>query len=728
MRPIGIAIKGVTVLDDVHLDFTSLTGDIVAITGPNGAGKSSFMESIFACLYRQFPSRPAGIYTYCHGRDARILMTFEMDGHCYESRLLIDAENSKMEGWLYDSARGLTLEGINGKVGPFDEKVAAIAGPDKLVLASAFSAQNHKGSFLDLGKLERKQLFIRMLGLEKLQQISDLAKQYAKTSGTAMAVMTARKSALEAELRKPLPDLEAINHHIDLVSSKCRDLEERISLLTTDVATKKVQADSADRLMKEMGDLERAIKRYDDGLIANRVRQEKAQSIIEGAEGIRAAADVLHTLVDDLEKARTESETLRSKLAELMIQQKEHDAQMLAHTKQLGAIDREMVTLESSLGRTKQDSEIMTSVPCRGEGDYAGCRFLTRAVEAASEKEQIEVRLANLTAEKLQLSVIPCDTPAPNSNELENLRGRIKQLELHGSEIQMSIKSVRTKADMISSLDRAEVELEELKEQRSLIETERAKTADAKQKIEIEWEEASTAMIALTSMSSELTGQQHALRMLRDDLLRSQKQLAQAEAEYQAAVRSQEELDGLEKDLKEEALSLASWSGLDKAFGPMGIQSLEIDAAGPSVSALANELLFSCFGPRFSIRFVTQVPKQDGGYKDEFDIEVQDSERNRSGSIDDISGGEKVIVSEAVGLAIALFNSSKSGISWRTLFRDEVTGALDDDNSPRYISMLRRARELGHFERVYFIAHQPRLWELSDSQIQVQNGKLEIIQ
>lgn len=727
MRPIGIAIKGVTVLDDVHLDFTSLTGDIVAIIGPNGGGKTSFAESIFACLYRQFPSRPAGIYTYCHGRDASILMTFEIDGRRYESRLLIDAENSKMEGWLYDQDKQ-ALTGINGKLGPFDAMIASIAGPDKLVLASAFSAQNHRGSFLDLGKLERKQLFIRMLGLEKLQKLSDLAKQYARTSGTALAVMNARKTALEEEIRKPLPDLESMNHHIDLIAAKCRELEEQISLMTTSFAEKKVKADSADRLMKEMDDLKKAVKRYDDGLTANRVRQEKAQTIIEGAEGIRAAADVMHTLTADLEKARSEVETLRSKLAELMIQQKEHDAQMLARTKQLGAIDREMATLESSLGRTKQDSEIMTSVPCRGEGDYAGCRFLTRAVEAASEKEQIEVRIANLTAEKLQMSVVPCETQAPNSNELENIRGRVKQLELHGSEIQMSIKSVRAKADMVSSLDRAEVELEELKEQCSLIDTERTKTCEAKQKIEGEWEEANTAIISLAQLHSKLTSSQRELGIFREDVSRSQKQLAQAEVAHREADEAQQESDKLEDDLKAEALSLASWAGLDKAFGPMGIQSLEIDAAGPSVSSLANELLFSCFGPRFSVRFVTQVPKQDGGYKDEFDIEVQDSERNRSGSIDDISGGEKVIVSEAVGLAIALFNSGKSGISWRTLFRDEVTGALDDDNAPRYISMLRRARELGHFERVYFIAHQPRLHELADAKISVHDGKVEIIQ
>jgi len=45
------------------------------------------------------------------------------------------------------------------------------------------------------------------------------------------------------------------------------------------------------------------------------------------------------------------------------------------------------------------------------------------------------------------------------------------------------------------------------------------------------------------------------------------------------------------------------------AFGRDGIQALEIDAAGPELSTLTNDLLTSCFGERFEIRFVTRSPR-----------------------------------------------------------------------------------------------------------------------
>ena len=168
---------------------------------------------------------------------------------------------------------------------------------------------------------------------------------------------------------------------------------------------------------------------------------------------------------------------------------------------------------------------------------------------------------------------------------------------------------------------------------------------------------------------------------------------------------------------------MACCARVAKSFGPMEIQSFEIDNSGPEVSRLSNELLFNCFGPRFSIRFVTQELKVDGkGYKDEFDVSVDDQKTGRTVSISDLSGGEKTIVSEALALGIALYNKEKNGVVWDTLFRDEVSGALDDVYAPQYIAMLRAAREIGHFKKVFFICHQPRLKAMADSRILVEKG------
>jgi DNA repair protein SbcC/Rad50 len=198
---------------------------------------------------------------------------------------------------------------------------------------------------------------------------------------------------------------------------------------------------------------------------------------------------------------------------------------------------------------------------------------------------------------------------------------------------------------------------------------------------------------------------------------------AAADSETSSILTAQSKLREVESSLSVITYRMACYARVSKSFGPMEIQSFEIDSAGPEVSRLSNDLLFNCFGPRFSIRFVTQELKVDGkGYKDEFDVSVDDQKTGKTHSIGDLSGGEKTIVGEALALGIALYNKEKSGVAWNTLFRDEVSGALDDVYAPQYIAMLRAAREMGHFKQVYFICHQARLKQMADSRILIADG------
>jgi DNA repair exonuclease SbcCD ATPase subunit len=93
----------------------------------------------------------------------------------------------------------------------------------------------------------------------------------------------------------------------------------------------------------------------------------------------------------------------------------------------------------------------------------------------------------------------------------------------------------------------------------------------------------------------------------------------------------------------------------------------------------------------------------------------------------DLSGGEQSIIGEAIRTAIALFNRAKSGQAWDVLFRDETASTLDDENGPAYVAMLRRAREIGRFSKVYFILHQKLLKDLADSKIVVANGGITVL-
>lgn len=91
-----------------------------------------------------------------------------------------------------------------------------------------------------------------------------------------------------------------------------------------------------------------------------------------------------------------------------------------------------------------------------------------------------------------------------------------------------------------------------------------------------------------------------------------------------------------------------------------------------------------------------------------------------------LSGGEKVVVGEAIGLALAIYNSRKGGVKWRTLFRDETAGALDPQSAQAYVDMLRRALDLGGFDQAVFIAHQPEVYERADSRFYVSGGRISL--
>ncbi len=169
------------------------------------------------------------------------------------------------------------------------------------------------------------------------------------------------------------------------------------------------------------------------------------------------------------------------------------------------------------------------------------------------------------------------------------------------------------------------------------------------------------------------------------------------------------------------------WRHLQKALGRDGIQSLEIDAAGPEVSDLINELLHVGYGNRFTCRLETTQLKADGkGTKEVFDLHVIDTEKGWEGSAGDLSGGERVMVAEALSLAVAIHQVRKSEIPILDLWRDECAGALHPDTAPLYIQMLRKCLDLGGFHRVYFIAHQPALWHLADAMIRAEDGRFWI--
>jgi exonuclease SbcC len=168
----------------------------------------------------------------------------------------------------------------------------------------------------------------------------------------------------------------------------------------------------------------------------------------------------------------------------------------------------------------------------------------------------------------------------------------------------------------------------------------------------------------------------------------------------------------------------SEWTLLARALGRDGIQACEIDAAGPAVAALANDLLLTCYGPRFTLALDTQAAKVAGGVKEVFDVRILDAQTGREAR--EGSGGEQAILNEALALALAIWNAQRSGWHVRTLWRDETTAALTAAHAARYVTMLRRAAELGGFMQVLLVSHQESVWQSADARVHVEGGTVRV--
>ena len=164
---------------------------------------------------------------------------------------------------------------------------------------------------------------------------------------------------------------------------------------------------------------------------------------------------------------------------------------------------------------------------------------------------------------------------------------------------------------------------------------------------------------------------------------------------------------------------ISQWTLLAKSLGTDGIIAMQIDDAGPSIAALANQLLEDCYGGRFQIALVTQAQTATGIQKEAFLIQVEDTQRGESKLLDAMSGGEKVWINECLVRAIALHMAQTADTRFETLFSDESDGALDPERKRQYMQMKRAVLERGGYSREYLITQTPELLNLCDAVIDV---------
>lgn len=154
-----------------------------------------------------------------------------------------------------------------------------------------------------------------------------------------------------------------------------------------------------------------------------------------------------------------------------------------------------------------------------------------------------------------------------------------------------------------------------------------------------------------------------------------------------------------------------------RSMGNDGVIALCIDDSGPALAQLTNELLQSCYGPRFTVSIRTQVETAKGGQREGFDAMVFDALTGTAKSVTLMSGGERVWINECLTRAVALYLSRSAARHYETLFCDETDGALHPERKRMFMAMKREVLRIGGYRREYFISQTPELAAMADAVI-----------
>lgn len=770
----SIKMRGIGVFrGEVSVDFTELPGKIVAVTGENGSGKTTLLEALHALAHRETPTR-GSLIDLATGRDSMIEGRV-VNGSSYTIRHYVDAVSKKSEALVLDADGAPVLS--DTKVTSFDAWAEKHFPSREVELVSMFAAQEEE-RFIDLKPGPRKERLCRILGIEDLEWQAKAARDRAEAIRGTLAGLDAKlqvipeanvdaeemgltsarrtlvefeatltqgrkdhessmayraKAAQRAAAQTELADVEtrvannrqvlADGGTIRSAAAELAELRERRAAEDTAVALAEQEASTARRRAQELREADAQAQR--DATAAFE-RVTKLQKVLEIGPDLKDAERMVPEARALLEQAAADLDAKRRELASSITSAETASADRIHGLRdalhdiaadEFHAADRAQAALNSDDDRVKEsrslpekrsaiESDIAAIERFRSETERTLRGLETRAArrgEYDRASADLEVAERDYAAAKARYEAAHAAAEAP----AEDLSARVSAAKAARDATVARMLDVEPVARKAVHLDAAETKLSEYE----------PRAADLRARIAALQAELDALVEPLDVPIADLEA--NARRAATDVAVREERVI---KARENAARRDeiQAEIDRLHPELSD-------WALLGEDLGRSGLQALLIDAAGPELTALVNDLLSSCYGTRFSVSIDTTRAVDNGKReKETCDINVIDTKNGRESRIETYSGGEKCLLGECISLALAMLVIRRTGTKAPTLVRDETAAALDEEKAAAYISILRRAAEIVGASRVFFVSHQPGTAALADARLEIADGKVSV--
>lgn len=690
----------------------------------HNSGKTTVLEgSGGVAWYRRWAYYGCGFGDHAGDdvRDAQLVNIYTYGDTRYRTLLQADPTRDKNEAYLAEDVGG-EWRPIAAGAKAFDKAVAERFPPASIFYVSVCAVQPSKHappSLIGLDPRERKDVFMRLLDATTWQA---WAKRAGELGDAATSVIADLRRELE-QARVAAGRVQDLDRRLEIqaqVRTRCADEVARLTIAREDADA---QVTTARRALDEALARDRQIREEYSALDADvaAARQERAaldkkaaqtQPLLEGEADIRAAVVELQAATTARDQALADFQAaeaaLRPIAEELPVVKLRHES-LSAEWRRLKdewkRREAELSTRTGLLGKLEEPANPLCG-RCPLTAD-ARAASTTLAEERAAHDEKIAANVASGKEVGKRLSEFR-DAHATHAAAVSTARGRYEDLA-------HQVEHLSRGAALLPQLEAAIAVRDALAPQREALDARIAKGAGDREAVDL-----NTPRRALAVADESLGRLVLELEQARRQETEAQAAEARLQGERETVAPLAATLPDLEQRAARAEVDVSDWRIAEQACGREGVQAIELDDAGPTVSAIANELL-ATWG-RFSLELVTQAPRARGGVKEVFDVKIYDRGRARTLG----SGGEQVIIDEALRLAIAIRNRERSGFPLETLWRDETGAPLDQLGAHRYLDMLRAAQQRGHFWQVPFISHNPAVSSRADVRVKLERGAIRI--
>lgn len=671
----------------------------------------------------------------------------------------------------------------DGKAETYDQCVEALCGKPEVFFSTAFSAQGKRQvAQMQTAEVKALMSSMQgNESLKKLSETAAEVSKWLKPELQAvqgqMAPLQAialRESSLGEEIAQRASALTFRKSQADGVKNRRDALQTQIATLEDQVRKQESVKAQRQTLTEQLASLESQnaaqIANFDatqdDQLMAQRQRQselrqdlarfeQQKQSVaqrITSCQNIIAKEPQMLKAERRLKEVRDSMSVIRASIDDAWLDENKLRNLRLMTTEfqsSMATIQANGISMKESLEAAMKIASLINTVPCKAHAFAGQCPLLEQARLAGDEIPQKEIQVRNLRnsyrtqkldfesadAELQRLIAVESrlralkEQESTASDEMSNLRDAIKDLPLVTQAKLDLQKAIHEQASLQAEISRVESLLSQagidfqntqskLTAARNQFVTalnaqaDRIRTQIEELPLEVTAVQIQSVHDEFQRVSQNYETMLGGIESLELELQTFRQQLVRAQDAHQE-IQKIEHRAGLISD------EITQWTLLSRALGNDGIIAMSIDDAGPSISAICNQILEDCYGGRFVVRISTQEATATGVLKESFVIHVEDTLRGENTVLDMMSGGEKVWINECLVRAMALFLVQTSKAQLETLFSDESDGPLDPERKRQFMAMKRSVLARGGFKREYIITQTPELQAMCDEVIDV---------